>query len=87
MASASASNAQSSFCCCGSSTLALDFVGERLRDAAGDLQLRRRGSAVEAHFEADAEFAVLVLGVLGFAPVGAHQLADVVEGLSVVRGR
>src|SRR5262245_43981514 len=57
----------------------LDFVADGLGDAAGDFELRRLRAAVEGRFEGDAEFAVFVLRVFGFAPMRAHQLADVGE--------
>ncbi len=60
--------------------LALNFVADRFGDAARHLELRRLRAAVEGGFEGDSEFAVIVCCVFGFAPVGAEQFADVVEG-------
>ena len=59
---------------------ALNFIAERLRDAACDFQFRRRCAVIEGGFERDAEFPIVVLSVPSFAPVDAHQVADVLEG-------
>jgi hypothetical protein len=65
--------------------LAFDLVGDRFADAA--LHLELGGSAVlHADAQADGEFAVIIGGVLRFAPVRGEQVADMVEGLVLERG-